>query len=57
MHGSCKRVNDAERFVIIVLVVSFVLCGEAVTHVRIPRVLVYMVATTTHTNLHSSSIT
>ena len=35
MHGSCKSVSDGKRYVIIVLVVSLVLCGEAVTHVRI----------------------
>ena len=42
MHGSYKSVSDGERYVIIVLVVSLVLRGEA---------------TTTHTNLHSSSFT
>ena len=39
-----RSMSDGERYVIIVLVVSLVLCGEAVTHVRI----LYMVATTTH---------
>ena len=53
MHGSCKSVSDGERYVIIVLVVSLVLRGEPVVHVRI----LYVVPTTTHTNLHSSSIT
>ena len=53
MHGSRKSVSDGERYVIILLVVSLVLHGDAVTHVRI----LYMVATRTHTNLHSSSIT
>ena len=57
MHMLCKSVSDGERYVIIVLVVPLVLHGEAVAHVRIPHVLVYKVATTTHTNLHSSSIT
>ena len=57
MHGSCKSVSEAERYVIIVLVVSLVLRGEAVAHVRIRCVLVYVGATTTHTNLHSSSVT
>ena len=38
------------------LVVLLVLCGEAVTKVRIPHVLVYVVATTTHTNLRLSSL-
>ena len=56
MHVSCKSVSDDERYVIIVLVVSLVLRGEAVAHVRIPQVFVYVVATPTHTNLHSSSI-
>ena len=53
MHGSCKSVSDGQRYVIIVLVVSLVLRGEAVAHVRI----LYVVATMTHTDLHSSSIT
>ena len=53
MHGLCKSVSDGELYVIIVLVVSIVLRGGTVTHVRI----LYMVATTTHTNLHSSPIT
>ena len=53
MHGSCKSVSDDERYIIIVLVVSLVLRGEAVAHARI----LYVVATTTHTNLYSSSIT
>ena len=57
MHLSCKSLSDDERYVIIVLVVSLVLRGETVAHVRIPRVLVYVVATTTHENLHSFSIT
>ena len=48
MHGSCKSMSDGERFVIIVLVVSLVLRKEAVAQVRIPRVLVYVVAMTTH---------
>ena len=56
MHGSCKSVSDGGRYVIIVLAVSLELRGEAVAHVRIPRVLVYVVATTTYTNLHSSSV-
>ena len=45
--------SDGERYVIFVLVVLLVLRGEAVTHVRI----LYVVAMTTHKNLHSSSIT
>ena len=53
MHGSCKSVSDGEHYIIIVLIVSLVLHGEAVTHVRI----LYVVAMTTHANLHSSSIT
>ena len=53
MYDSCKGVSDDERYVIIVLVVSLVLRDEAVTHVRI----LYVVATTIHTDLHSSSIT
>ena len=50
--------SDGERCVIIVLVVSLVLRGEAVAQVRIQHVVVYMyvVDTTTHTNLRSSSI-
>ena len=43
MHGPCKSLSDGERSVIIVLVVSLVLRGEAVAHVRI----LYVVATTT----------
>ena len=35
MHVSCKSVSDGERYAI-VLVVSLVLCGEAVAQVRIP---------------------
>ena len=62
MHGSCKSVSDGERFVIIALVVSLVLRGEGVAHVRIERILYVVslrvhVATTTHTNLRSPSIT
>ena len=53
MHGSCKSVSDVERYVIIVQVVSLVHFGETVTHVRI----LYVVATMTHTDLHSSAIT
>ena len=53
MHGSCKSMSDGERYVITVLVVSLVLHGETVAHVRIQ----YVVATMTHTNLHSSYIT
>ena len=53
MHGSYKSLSDGERYVIIVLFVLLVLRGEAVTHVTI----LYMVATTTHANLLSSSIT
>ena len=53
MHGSCKSMSDGERYIIIVLVVSLVLHGEAVTHVR----FLYVVATMTDTNLHSSFIT
>ena len=53
MHESCKSVSDGELYVIIVLVVSLVLRGEAVTQVSI----LYVAATTTHTNLHSSFIT
>ena len=53
MHGSCKSVSDGECYVFIILVVSLVLRGEAVTPVRV----LYIVATTTCTNLHSSSIT
>ena len=44
MHGSCKSVSDGQRYVIVVPVVSLVLGGEAVTHVRI----LYVGATTTH---------
>ena len=54
MYELCKSVID---YVIIVLVVSLMLRGEAVALVRIPRVLVCIVTTMTHTNLHSSSIT
>ena len=43
MHRSCKSVSDGEHCVIIVLVVSLILRGEAVAHVRI----LYVVATTT----------
>ena len=53
MHGSCKSVSDGERYVIIVLVDLLVLRGEAVVRVRVLDV----VAATTHTNLHSSSVT
>ena len=53
MHGSCKSVSGGECYVIIVLVVSLVLRGEAVAHVRI----LYVVATTTYTDLNSSSNT
>ena len=53
MHESCESMSDGERSVIIVLVVSLVLLGEAVAHVRI----LYVVATMTHTNLHLFSIT
>ena len=56
MHVSFKSMSDAEHYIIIVLVVSLVLRGKAVTHVRIPHVLVYVVAMTTYTNLHLSSI-
>ena len=49
--------SDGKHYIIIVLVVSLVLHGEAVAKERIPHVVVYMVAMTTHTNLHSSSIT
>ena len=45
--------SDGEHYVIIVLVVSLVLRGEAIAHVRI----LYVVATMTHANIHSSSIT
>ena len=45
--------SDRKHYIIIVLVVSLVLLSEAVAHVRI----LYVVATMTHTNLHSSSIT
>ena len=51
MHGLCKSASD---YVNIVLVVSLAFRGEAVVRVRIPRVLVHVVATTTHTNLLSS---
>ena len=44
MHGSWRSVSDAQHCIIIVLVVSLVLCGEAVIHVRI----LYVVATRTH---------
>ena len=47
LHGSCKCVSDGKPYVIIVLVVLLMLHGEAVTHVRIPCVLVYVVATMT----------
>ena len=53
MHGWCKSVSNGEHYVIIVLVFSLVLRGEVVAHVRI----LYVVAMTTHTNLHLSSIT
>ena len=53
INGSCKSVSDGKCYVIIVLVVSLLLGGQAATHVRI----VYVVAKTTHTNLHSYSIT
>ena len=48
MHRACKSVSDGEHYVIIVLVVSLVLHSEAVANVRIPRVLVVVVATMTH---------
>ena len=51
MHGSCKSASNGERNVIIVLVVSLVLRGEAVAHVHV-RTL-YVVGTT-HTNVYSS---
>ena len=35
MHWSCKSMSDGQRYVIIILVVSLVLRGEAVAHVRI----------------------
>ena len=35
MHGLCKSASDGEHYVIIVLVVLLVPCGEAVAHVRI----------------------
>ena len=57
MHGSCKNVSDGECYIIIMLAVSLVLREEAVAHVRIPRVLELVVATTTHTNLHSYFVT
>ena len=44
--------TSVTEYVIIVLVVSLVLRGEAVAHVSVQ----YVVATTTHTNLLSSSI-
>ena len=44
MHGPCKSVSDGEHYVIIALVVSLVLRGETVAHVRI----LYVVAMTTH---------
>ena len=53
MHGSCKSVSDGERYIIILLVGSLLLRGEAVAHGR----LLYVVPMTTHINLHSSSIT
>ena len=34
LHGSCTNVSDGERYVIIVLVVSLVLRGEAVASIR-----------------------
>ena len=52
MHVSCKSVSDGECYIIIVLVVSLVLRGEPVAHVKIPHVLVRVVAMTAHTNLH-----
>ena len=55
--SSKKSMSDGESCVVIVLIVSLVFRGEAVTKVRISQVLVYVVARTTHTNLHSSSIT
>ena len=57
MHGSCKSVIDGEHYIIVMLVVSLVLRCEAVAHIRIQRVLVFVVATMTHTNPHWSSIT
>ena len=48
MHVSCKSMSDGECYIIIVLVVSLVLCSEAVAQVRIPHVVKYVVATTTH---------
>ena len=53
MHGSCKSVSDGECYVLIVLVVLLLVRGEPVALVRIQ----YVVATTTHKNLHSSTIT
>ena len=53
MHESCKSLSDCQGYVIIVLVVSLVLRAEAVARVRI----LYVVATSTHPNFHSSSIT
>ena len=49
IHVSCKSVSDGKRYVIIVLVDSLVLRGEAFAQVRIPQILVYVVATMTHT--------
>ena len=57
MYESCKSVSAGVCYVSIVLVVSLVLYGEAVAHVRIPCVLVYVVATMTLTNVHLYSIT
>ena len=53
MHKSCKNVSDGKCYAIIERVVSLVLRGEAVAHVRI----LYVVAMITHPNLHSSSVT
>ena len=53
MHESCRCMHDGEHFDIIVLVASFVLCDETV----IPVKILYEIAMTTHTNLHSCSIT
>ena len=44
MHGSCETVNDDERYVIMVLVISLLLRDKVVAHVRI----LYVVAMTTH---------
>ena len=52
MHVSCSM-SDGERYVIIMLVVSLVLCGEPVTQVRIPT---HPCIRGSHDNTHKSPL-